>query len=574
MKNKPSTKYFFSLSLILLIAVFSSSCNTKNQTESGILGVIAEKAMVVSAHPEASRIGVKIMEQGGNAVDAACAVQFALAVSHPSAGNIGGGGFMIIRFADGTISSLDFREKAPALADRDMYLDENGKVIPDLSIESSLAVGVPGSVDGIIKASERYGKLSFNDIIQPSIDLARNGFPVSEKMAASFNRIQKDLKKQNSKPVAFIKEGGWVKGDTLKQPELANCLSLIRDHGRDGFYSGETARNIVSIMKEKDGLISIEDLEAYNSVWRDPVVGNYKGHKIISMGPPSSGGIALNQLLTMVEPYPLNDWGWHDKRSVHLMTEAERRVYADRAEYLGDSDFYPVPQKGLLEESYLKERMQDFDMDHATPSSKISHGKPALVESEETTHLSIIDPEGNAVAVTTTINGSYGTRIVVAGSGFLLNNEMDDFSSKPGTPNMFGLLGGEANAIEPDKRMLSAMTPTIVEKDGKLLMVVGTPGGSTIITSVFQTILNVLDHGMGMQEAVNASRIHHQWMPDVVFYEKGSLNKILMNELIDMGHELKERSSIGRVDAILVRKDGSLEGGADQRGDDTSVGLN
>lgn len=574
MKKNRSIKYIYFVFLVFMIAILSNSCTSQTKAEPGILGVVAEKAMVVSAHPEASGIGVIIMEQGGNAVDAACAVQFALAVCYPNAGNIGGGGFMVIRLADGTINSIDYREKAPALADRDMYLDENGDVIPGLSLRSSLAVGVPGSVDGVIKAHKQYGKLSFSEIIQPSIDMAENGFLITEKQAASFNRTKASFEKQNNETVAFVKEGDWIKGDTLKQAELANTLRLIRDNGRDGFYSGETAKNIVSTMKENDGLISVEDLEAYSSVWRYPVVGTYRGCKIISMGPPSSGGIALNQLLAMVESYPLGDWGWHDKRSVHLMVEAERRVYADRAEYLGDSDFYPVPQKGLLEKEYLKGRMQDFDMEHATPSSRISHGTPAPPESEETTHFSIIDPDGNAVAVTTTLNGAYGTRIVVAGSGFLLNNEMDDFSSKPGTPNMYGLLGGEANAIEAHKRMLSAMTPTIVEQNGKLLMVVGTPGGSTIISSVFQAILNVLDHEMGMQEAVNASRFHHQWMPDLIFYEKDSLDTSLINELRNMGHEFKDRSSIGRVDAILVREDGSLEGGADPRGDDTAVGLN
>jgi len=574
MKKNSVSKYLYTAFLVLIFALFSNSCTTKTKVKPGTQGLIAEKAMVVSAHPEASMIGVKILEQGGNAVDAACAVQFALAVSYPNAGNIGGGGFMVIRLVDGTTTSLDFREKAPARAERDMYLDKNGEVIPGLSLRSPLAVGVPGSVDGVIKAHERYGELSLHDIIQPAIDLARTGFPVTDKQAEGFNRTKEGFVKQNSENIAFVKDSDWIKGDSLKQPELAYTLSLIRDHGRDGFYLGETAKNIVSTMTENDGLISIEDLDAYSSVWRDPVVGTYRGCKIISMGPPSSGGIALNQLLTIMEEYPLGDWGWHDKKSIHLMTEAERRVYADRAEYLGDSDFYPVPQEGLLEEKYLTERMRDFNMEQASLSSDISHGIPAPLESEETTHFSIVDPDGNAVAVTTTLNGSYGTRIVVSGSGFLLNNEMDDFSSKPGTPNMYGLIGGDANAIESNKRMLSAMTPTIVEKDGRLLMVVGTPGGSTIITSVFQTIINVLDHGMGMQEAVNASRIHHQWMPDVISYEKGSLDRMLINELKYMGHKFRERSSIGRVDAILVREDGSLEGGADPRGDDIAVGLN
>ncbi len=530
------------------------------------------REMVVSAHPEASKSGAEILKQGGNAVDAASAVEFSLAVCYPVAGNIGGGGFMVIRLNDGKSYTLDFREKAPLKGHRDMYLDKNGKVVDGLSLYSRLAVGVPGTVDGIIKAHSRFGKLPFKDVIQPAIDLARNGFPITEKQAERLNAYKERFLKMNDAKPVFVKEGKWHAGDTLKQPELAVTLESIRDKGRAGFYQGKTATSLIKEMQKHDGLITQKDLDDYKSVWREPVTGKYKNYKIISMPPPSSGGIALLQLLGMTEPYPLSKWGWHDIRTVHLMVEAERRVYADRAEFLGDPDFYKVPEKGLLDKEYLKERMKDFNPEKAIPSSGIKHGNPYKYESEETTHFSVVDGSGNAVSVTTTLNRGYGTAIVVDGAGFLLNNEMDDFSVKPGVPNSYGLIGGEANSVQPGKRMLSSMTPTIVEKDGKLFMVVGSPGGSTIITSVFQTILNVVEHGMTMQEAVTASRFHSQWLPDLIYYEKGGFPDSLKMQLEKMGHKLKERNSIGRVDAILRYPDGSLEGGADPRGDDTVAG--
>lgn len=566
------SRYSIWIGLVSSFLFLSGSCTTQ-KTDHHTTGVIARKGMVVSAHPEASHIGIEILKKGGNAVDAACAVQFALAVSYPVAGNIGGGGFMVIRFADGSTASIDYREKAPAKAYKDMYLNEDGKVLTKLSTRGHLAVGVPGTVDGMITAHKKYGKLSFAEIIQPSIDLAWKGFSLTEKQAARFNYYRKSFTKYNSLPVAFVKGDKWKPGDTLKQPELARTLELIRDFGRNGFYSGITAANIVEQMEKGQGFITLEDLENYHSVWRIPVEGTYHNYKIISMGPPSSGGIALIQLLTMVEPFPVDDWGWHDVRTIHLMTEAEKRVYADRTKFLGDPDFYPVPADGLLKTEYNLLRMDDFNEDKATPSGQITHGKPAPAESEETTHYSIVDPFGNAVAVTTTLNHGFGAKVVVAGSGFLLNNEMDDFSSKPGFPNSFGLIGGEANSIEPAKRMLSSMTPTILEKDRELYMVLGSPGGSTIITSVFQTILNVINHKMSMQEAVAASRFHHQWLPDLILYEKGTFSDNLQLHLQKMGHQLKERSSIGRVDAILRRIDGTLEGGADPRGDDSAKGF-
>ena len=550
---------------VIFLFLLSCAFHNSNKRE-GI-----EKGMVVTAHPEASSIGAEILKKGGNAVDAACAVEFALTVAYPVAGNIGGGGFMVIRLNNGENYALDYREKAPLNGYRDMYLNNDGEVIEGLSTDSHLAVGVPGTVDGILKAHARFGKLDFKDIIQPAIDIAKNGFPVTEKQAKRLNAYKDIFTGTNREPVAFVKQTKWKQGDILKQPELAKTLELIRDFGRDGFYGGQTADKIVEQMRNNNGLINHQDLENYNSVWREPITGLYRGVKVISMPPPSSGGIALMQLLSMVEPYPLAKWNWHDAKTIHLMVEAERRVYADRAEFLGDPDFYKVPTKELLNKEYLKQRMANFNPNKATPSENIKHGNPIAKESEETTHYSIADKFGNAVAVTTTLNRGYGSKIVVKGAGFLLNNEMDDFSSKPGFPNSYGLVGGDANAIQPEKRMLSSMTPTILEKDGKLFMVVGSPGGSTIITSVFQTVVNVIDYGMGMQEAVTAPRFHSQWLPDLLYYEKGGLPDSLKNQLKQMGHKLKERSSIGRVDAILCRPNGFFEGGADHRGDDVAM---
>lgn len=564
-------KKLFTLSLVLIVFIISQGCNYQNSNEN--TGKLAKNGMVVSAHPEASNIGVEILKMGGNAVDAACAVEFALAVCYPAAGNIGGGGFMVFRFNDGKTDAIDFREKAPGKADRNMYLDEEGEVIRGKSTRTHFASGVPGSVDGTIEAHKKYGTLGFKEIIQPSIDLARNGFPVTKSQASSFNNMKKTLVSRNSASVAFVKEENkWEEGDLLIQEELAQSLELIRDNGREGFYSGINARRIVEEMNRGGGLISLEDLENYKSIWRKPIIGNYRNHKIISMPPSSSGGIALVQLLKMVEPYPIKKWGWNTAKTVHVMTEAERRVYADRAQHLGDSDFYPVPREELINEDYLKGRMADFSLEHASLSSEISHGDIPVDQSEETTHFSVIDKWRNSVSCTTTLNGGYGNGIVVAGAGFLLNNEMDDFSIKPGFPNIYGLVGGDANAIEGNKRMLSCMTPTIVEKDNQLLMVVGTPGGSTIITSVFQTILNVIDHGMSMQDAVSAARFHHQWFPEVISVEKEAIDSLIRLDLEIMGHKFRNRGAIGRVDAILVLPDGKLQGGADHRGDDFAAG--
>lgn len=529
-----------------------------------------KNGMVVSAHPEASKVGLDILKKGGNAIDAAVAVQFALAVVYPDAGNIGGGGFLVYRSAKGEIATLDFREKAPGKATRDMYLDAAGNAITEKSIFGHLAAGVPGSVDGMVKAHAKFGKLSWAEVVQPALNLAQNGFSITENQAQEFAAIQKTIKKYNPGKSYFINDK-WIKGDLWAQKDLAKTLQLIRDKGRDGFYSGEVADLIVEEMQKGGGLITKEDLKNYQAQWRDPLVGNYKDFKIITMPPPSSGGIALLQLLNSVEGYPLKRYGFNSDSTIQLLVEAERRVYADRATHLGDPDFYKVPQKHLINSSYSTERMSNFNWNKATLSSDIKAGE-APAESEETTHFSIVDRQGNAVAVTTTLNGGYGSMVFVNGAGFLLNNEMDDFSVKPGTPNMFGLLGGEANAIQPGKRMLSSMTPTILEKNGDLFMVVGTPGGSTIITSVFQTILNVIEFDMGMQRAVNAKRFHHQWLPDEVLVEKGGLDSLARIKLEGKGYKFRERKAIGRVDAILKTKWSYYEGGADSRGDDTKLG--
>lgn len=529
-----------------------------------------KNGLVVSAHPSASKVGLEILKKGGNAVDAAVAVQFALAVVYPTAGNLGGGGFLVYRSATGELATLDFREKAPEKASRDMYLDASGNAIPEKSLFGHLAAGVPGSVDGMVKAHEKFGKLKWTDLLQPAINLAKNGFPVTEKQAEELNEMQEPFMKFNPGKSYFIKKN-FKGGDIWIQEDLAKTLELIRDNGREGFYSGPVADHIVAEMTAGGGLISKEDLKNYQAQWREPLVGKYKDYKIITMPPVSSGGIALLQLLNSVESFPLKRFGHNSDSTMQVMIEAERRVYADRATHLGDPDFYKVPQKQLIDPSYSKMRMSTFNWDKATLSTDIKAGEFPK-ESEETTHFSIVDREGNAVSLTTTLNGGYGSMVFVKGAGFLLNNEMDDFSVKPGAPNMYGLLGGEANSIVPGKRMLSSMTPTILEKNGDLFMVVGTPGGSTIITSVFQTILNVLEFDMNMQAAVNAKRFHHQWMPDEVVVEKGSPDSLTRKKLESKAYKFRERKAIGRVDAILKTPWGYYEGGADPRGDDTRMG--
>ncbi len=558
--------------LISTLLFFNCSTNNLKESNQGSkFGLITEKAMVVTAHPIASEVGKSVLAKGGNAIDAAVAVQFTLAVVFPFAGNIGGGGFMVYRDNMGKSTTLDFREMAPSKAHKDMYLDSDGNVIKDLSTRGHLAVGVPGSVDGMVAAHAKYGSLPWADLVQPAIDLATIGFPVTKREADGFNRIRESLKQLNTiAPTHLFKE--WVKGDTVAHLDLASTLVRIRDKGRDGFYKGETAKLLVEEMERGSGLISQEDLDNYHSIWRTPIISKYKQYNIITMPPPSSGGIALIQLLQSVENFDLKKLGHNSADYIHLLTEAERRVYADRSDYLGDMDFYNVPVKQLTTLTYNIERMKSFDANKATPSDSIGSGN-ILLESDQTTHFSIVDAAGNAVAITTTLNGAFGSRVVVGKAGFLLNNEMDDFSIKPGVPNMFGLVGGKANAIAPGKRMLSSMTPTIVEKEGKLVLLSGSPGGATIITSVFQSIINVIDFEMTMQESVDAKRTHSQWLPDLIFYEKGGLTEETIKSLENKGHKLMERGNIGRVDAVKVLDNGKLEGAADPRGDDLAAGF-
>ena len=560
---------------ILLSFIFFLGCKSSYPVtgyESSIQKkAIADNGMVVSGHPLASRVGIEILKQGGNAVDASIATQLALAVVYPRAGNIGGGGFMVYRSAAGEINTLDYREKAPAAAFKDMYLDANGNPTRQ-SLEGHLASGVPGTIDGHFTAHKKYGKIAFNKLIEPAIKLADKGFAITRDEANRLNSTRSIFEKYNGQN-ALVKKAPWKEGDILIQPELAWTLKQIKAHGREGFYGGVVADKIVAEMKSSNGIISYDDLKNYSSKWRSPIIADYKGFKVISMPPPSSGGIALAQLLKMVEPYPIKEWGHRDIRTIHLMTEAERRAYADRSQYLGDEDYIDVPKDSLLKPNYLKYRMLDFNLEKASESKSIYAGNfKVALEHFETTHLSVVDKDGNAVAVTTTLNGNYGSKVIIDGAGFLMNNEMDDFSAKPGVPNMFGLIGAEANSIQPGKRMLSSMTPTILEKDGKLFMVLGSPGGSTIITTVFQVILNVIEWGMSMSEAVAASRFHHQWLPDEIMMETKSFDDQVQEKLKMMGHKMRDIRSIGLVDAILVTKDGKLEGGADPRSDDHAEG--
>lgn len=565
-----NTAHFHKLVVAAAAICLTTAC-VQGQLGQNVSGQY-KNGMVVCAYPDASEAGLDILKKGGNAVDAAVAVQFALAVTHPQAGNIGGGGFMVYRSASGQTNTLDFREKAPERANADMYLDKAGNVVPDMSLYTHQASGIPGSVDGMVTAHKKYGKLKWADLVQPAINLALNGFKVTKRLANDMNSDAERFRKLNPGKNYLLQTGGWKEGDVLVQEDLGHTLELIRNKGRDGFYAGKTADLLVAETNSGNGVMTTADLQKYHSVWRKPVTGVYKGYKIITMPPPSSGGIALLQLLKSVEPYPLKRWGHNKDSTVQVMVEAERRVYADRSKYLGDPDFYKVPVDNLLNSKYIISRMKTFNFDNATPSTSIQPGAFVGYESDQTTHFSIVDREGNAVSITTTLNDTFGSHIFVKGAGFLLNNEMDDFSSKPGVPNMFGLVGGKANSIQPCKRMLSSMTPTIVEKDGKLFMVVGTPGGATIITSVFQTVLDVIEFDKSMQAAVSAKRFHHQWLPDEVAVEPEALDSVTIDNLQKKGYKFKKRGAIGRVDGILKTKWGYYEGGADPRGDDTKLG--
>ena len=556
--------------VVLLVSCQNSPAKKQPDPEKGVL---APHAMVVSAKEEASQIGLAILKKGGNAFDAMIATELALAVASPNAGNIGGGGFMVYRLGSGERGALDYREKAPAKAHRDMYLDKNGKVIADKSTLGALAVGVPGTIAGIFEVYQKFGSLPIGELIQPAIDLARKGVLITELQANFYMNKNVELIKQANNYVTPF-ENGWKAGERFKYEELAQTLERIRDNGSYEFYNGETAKRIVSYVQELGGILSLDDLRNYRAQWRKPITFTYKDYIISSMPLPSSGGICLAQILKSVEPYNIGQYPHNGEQYIQLLVEAERRAYADRAYYMGDADFVKVPTQQLLSPDYLKERMSSFSWDKASKSTEIAHGKIVGYESDETTHYSIVDRFGNAVAVTTTLNTNYGSKVYVKGGGFFLNNQMDDFSIKPGEPNTYGLVGSEKNAIAPNKRMLSSMSPTIIEKDGKLFMVIGTPGGSTIITSVLQCFLNVAEYGMTMQQSVSKPRFHHQWLPDDVMYEPKGFAPEVIAHLKAKGYKPREENFviIGKVDAILVQPDGTLEGGADPRGDDTAVG--
>ena len=555
--------------LLFLLLILAQTVSAQFTNISIVKEVKAkEKGLVVSAHPLASEAGTQILKKGGNAFDAAIATQFALAVVYPQAGNIGGGGFLVGYTKKGEKIALDYRETAPKNASRDMYLDEKGKANTDLSQNGRLAVGVPGSVSGMFYTHQKFGKLPMSVLIQPAIDLAQKGFALTEREANLLNETREDFLKHNSHLTAFTKEIPWKKGDILVQKELAKTLKLIQKQGQKAFYEGKNAQLLVSEMKRGNGIITLEDLKNYKTKERKALEFNYKNHEIVSMPLPSSGGILLAQMLKMSSFENLEKYQQNSPEAVQVMVEAERRAFADRAEFMGDPDFIKDKTQMLISEEYLKNRWKNFSFEKATPSAEVGKIIAQPKESTETTHISIIDKFGNAVAVTTTLNGLYGSKVVVKGGGYFLNNEMDDFSVKPGVPNMFGAVGAEANSIAPNKRMLSSMTPTIVLKNGKPYIVVGTPGGTTIPTSVYQSIVNVIDFKMAPSSAVDSAKFHHQWLPEVVFVEKNFSENTIKN-LEQKNYKFEKRGGIGRTEMIVIDKNGNATAVADSRGDDS-----
>ncbi len=539
--------------------------------------VYGKNGMIVSTSKEASLVGINILKKGGNAIDAAVAVGFALAVTSSGNGNIGGGGFLVASMANGKNFTVDHREVAPLKSHRDMFLDSEDNVIPGMSIQTHAGSGVPGTVDGLLKAFYDYGSgnISLKQILYPSIKLAERGFKLTLFEANRFNNYKEMFQKNKAASKIFIKKNGnpWKKGDLFIQKDLANTLKRILKFGRDGFYSGITADLIIQEMKRGNGLITLEDLKNYSAKYREPVQGSYKNYEVVSMGPPSSGGILLINILNMLENFPIDSLGWNSSNYIHLLTEVERRAYADRSEHIGDPEFWKVPISILTSKSYAKDRIKDISMEKATLSRNISASKIQRYESIETTHYSVVDKWGNAVSVTTTINLNYGSGIIVEGAGFFLNNEMDDFSSKPGVPNVYGLIGNEANAIKAYKRPLSSMTPTIILKNGKPFMIIGSPGGSTIITTTLQNILNVIEFNMDIKEAVCSPRFHSQWLPDVIQIEPRSLSKDVINNLKKKGHQIipYRWGYIGEANGILIMDDG-FYGGGDNRGETSAIG--
>ncbi len=536
--------------------------------------VKASRGMVVSASKLASEVGIDILKRGGNAVDAAVAVGFALAVTYPAAGNIGGGGFMVIHLKNGKNTSIDFREKAPLKAYRNMFLDKYGNFDPQLSQQGVTSAGVPGSVAGLLYALHKYGTMKLGDVLQPAINMAKNGFILDRYLAESFEEHLKYFREYPSSFKKFTNDGKpFKKGDLFKQPELAETLELIKENGSDGFYKGRVADLFIKKIQSLGGYITRKDLEEYRPVEREPVYGTYRGYKIVSMPPPSSGGIALIEMLNILENYQFSRSNWGSSQYIHKLVEAMKYAYADRTEYLGDPDFVSIPTDRLISKEYAKELFEQIK-DTAKPAKDIKPFKGIYFrESNQTTHYSVYDSSGNAVSLTTTINSSFGSKIVVDGAGFLLNNEMDDFSAKPGSSNQYGLIGSVANSIEPEKRMLSSMTPTIVLKDNSPYLIIGSPGGSTIINTVLQVIMNCIDFNMNIEKAIDAPRIHNQWLPDRIDYEEFALPLDVKDNLIKMGYKIGEKRVLGMAEGIMIDNvNHYIYGASDRRGDGFAAG--